>query len=114
MQVSPHLPKVVLIPTSVAEFMDKVLDSEEPAIVDCFAEWCGPCKAIAPKVEQWSEQYPQVKFYTFDVDKVPDLSNELGVRAMPTFMLFKGGQKITEVVGASPPAIEQGIQSLIA
>ncbi|KAJ5312081.1 hypothetical protein PENANT_c011G00812 [Penicillium antarcticum] len=99
--------------TSLAEFREKILESDEPALLDCFAEWCGPCKAIAPKVEQWSEQYPEIKFYTFDVDKVPDLSAELGVRAMPTFMLFKDGQKFSEVVGAAPPAIEQAIQSLL-
>jgi thioredoxin 1 len=113
MQIIPHLPKEVLSSTSVADFREKVLDSEEPAIVDCFAEWCGPCKAIAPRVEKWSEEYTQIKFYVFDVDKVPDLSAELGVRAMPTFMLFKGGEKITEVVGASVSAIEQGLQSLL-
>ncbi|KAJ5747033.1 uncharacterized protein N7511_008729 [Penicillium nucicola] len=103
----------VITLTSVADFREKVLESPEPAILDCFAVWCGPCKAIAPKYHQWSDQYTQVKFYTFDVDAVPDLSAELGVRAMPTFMLFKDGQKVTEVVGASVPAIEQGIQALL-
>ncbi|KAJ5780052.1 hypothetical protein N7457_005212 [Penicillium paradoxum] len=99
--------------TSKADFMDKILGSEDPAILDCYAEWCGPCKIVAPKLDAWSEVYPQVKFYKVDVEKVEDVAQELGVRAMPTFMLFKGGQKVTEVVGAVLPAIEEGIKSLL-
>lgn len=93
--------------------MDKILGAETPVILDCYAEWCGPCKAIAPKIEEWSDVYTDVTFYKVDVDKVADVAQELGVRAMPTFMLFKDGQKITEVVGTSLPAIEQGIKSLL-
>ncbi|KAJ5131426.1 Thioredoxin [Penicillium bovifimosum] len=99
--------------TSKADFMDKILGSEEPVILDCYAEWCGPCKVIAPKIEEWSNVYSKVKFYKVDVDKLDDVAQELGVRAMPTFVLFKGGQKVTEVVGARLPAIEQGIKSLL-
>lgn len=98
---------------SKADFLEKILTSSDPIILDCYAEWCGPCKAIAPKLDEWSDVYTDVKFYKVDVDKVPDVSQELGVRAMPTFMLFKDGQKLTEVVGALPPAIEQGIKSLL-
>ena len=82
-------------------------------ILDCYAEGCGPCKAIAPKLDQWSEEYTDVKFYKVDVDKVQDVAQELGVSAMPTFILFKDGQKVTEVVGAVVPAIEEGIKSLL-
>ncbi|KAJ5332987.1 Uncharacterized protein MYU51_005325 [Penicillium brevicompactum] len=99
--------------TSKPEFLDKILGAETPVILDCYAEWCGPCKAIAPKIEEWSNVYTDVTFYKVDVDKVADVAQELGVRAMPTFMLFKDGQKITEVVGTSLPAIEQGIKSLL-
>jgi thioredoxin 1 len=90
------------------------LNSTEPIVLDCFAEWCGPCKAIAPKLAEFSETYPQAKFYKIDVDKLSEVAAELGVRAMPTFMLFKDGQKVGDVVGANPPALEAGIKSLIA
>lgn len=83
-------------------------------MLDCFAEWCGPCKVIAPKVSSYSDTYTNVAFYKIDVDAVPDVAAELGVRAMPTFFFFKNGQKVDEVVGAAPPAIEAAIKKHLA
>ncbi|KAJ5692349.1 Thioredoxin [Penicillium macrosclerotiorum] len=98
--------------TSKADFVTKILNSSDPVVLDCFAEWCAPCKAIAPQIEDFSTAYPAAKFYTIDVDKVGDVAQELGVRAMPTIMFFQGGEKITEVVGANVPAIEAQIKAL--
>ncbi|CAP79123.1 Thioredoxin [Penicillium chrysogenum] len=97
--------------TSKADFLEKILSPEDPVLLNCYADWCSHCKAIAPKIEELSNVYTQVKFYKVDVDKVEDVGQELGVQAKPTFMLFKGGDKITEVVGAHLPAIEEGIKS---
>ncbi|KAA8632264.1 hypothetical protein SMACR_04684 [Sordaria macrospora] len=77
-------------------------------IVDAFAVWCGPCKAIAPQVAKWSEDEKfkdKIYFAKFDVDHLPDLAQELGIRAMPTFIIFKDGEKVGDVVGANPAAI---------
>ncbi|KAL2019844.1 hypothetical protein VTK56DRAFT_9106 [Thermocarpiscus australiensis] len=77
-------------------------------IVDAFATWCGPCKAIAPQIAKWSEDpafKDKIHFTKFDVDAVPDLAQELGIRAMPTFLFFKDGEKVDEFLGANPPAI---------
>jgi len=82
-------------------------------VLDCFAVWCGPCKVIAPEVVKFSEHEDykdKVDFYKIDVDEVPEVAQELGVRAMPTFMLFKGGEKVGEVVGANKRALEQAIK----
>ncbi|KAE8133311.1 thioredoxin domain-containing protein [Aspergillus pseudotamarii] len=101
--------------TSKAEFDEKVLSPNAgPVVVDCFAEWCGPCKAISPKVEEFSVTYPTAKFYKIDVDQLSTVAAELGVRAMPTFILYKDGQKVSDVVGANPPGLEAGIKKLIA
>lgn len=64
---------------------------------------------ISPKVAEFSDKYPAVKFYKIDVDEVPDVAQELGIRAMPTFLLFKNGEKVGEVVGANARAIEAAI-----
>ena len=94
--------------------MEKIIISGDATVLDCWATWCGPCKAISPLFEKLSEGFPQVKFFKVDVDAVDDVAQELGVRAMPTFMFFKGGEKITEIVGADIKAIEKGVNELVA
>ncbi|EGE82341.1 thioredoxin [Blastomyces dermatitidis ATCC 18188] len=83
-------------------------------VVDCYATWCGPCKAIAPKLVEFSDTYPNVGFYKVDVDECPDIAQELGVRAMPTFIFFKDGQKVDEVLGAMPAAILAAINKHVS
>ncbi|KAK4100774.1 hypothetical protein N658DRAFT_507454 [Parathielavia hyrcaniae] len=84
--------------------------AKNPVVVlDAFATWCGPCKAIAPQVARWAQddKYKgKTYFAKFDVDAVPDLAQELGIRAMPTFIFFKNGEKVEEFLGANPPALE--------
>ena len=99
----------ILTSSSKSDF-DAAIQGGQLVVVDAYATWCGPCKAIAHKVEEYSEDYPDVKFIKFDVDESPDIAQELGIRAMPTFLLFKGCQKVEEVVGANPAAIEAAIQ----
>ncbi|KAI9732176.1 MAG: Cytoplasmic thioredoxin isoenzyme 2 [Cirrosporium novae-zelandiae] len=86
-------------------------DADKVLVLDCFATWCGPCKVIAPKVLEFSKKYPEVRFFKLDVDEVPDVAQELGIRAMPTFMLFKNGEKVGEVVGANANALEAAIKN---
>jgi len=71
--------------------------------------------AVVPRgkhanIRRFSEKYPDTRFYKLDIDEVPDIAQELGIRAMPTFVFFKNGEKVGEVVGANPKAIEAGIQ----
>jgi thiol-disulfide isomerase/thioredoxin len=71
--------------------------------------------AVVPRekhanIPRFSEKYPETRFYKLDIDEVPDIAQELGIRAMPTFVFFKNGEKVGEVVGANPKAIEAGIQ----
>ncbi|RAL65587.1 hypothetical protein DID88_005259 [Monilinia fructigena] len=90
------------------------LSGNDIVVLDAFATWCGPCKAISPKVASLSEIYPAAHFVKIDVDEVPDVAQELGIRAMPTFMIFKREQKISEVVGANPKALEEAIKTALA
>lgn len=111
-------------------------------VVDAFATWCGPCKVVAPHVvksvyhsllsilylpeihnqsqptnncstHRFSEEFPDVHFTKIDVDDVPDVAQELGIRVMPTFLIFKGEEKIAEVVGANPKGLQAAIQKVV-
>lgn len=64
-----------------------------------------------PNTFRYSKAYPDARFYKLDVDEVPDVAQELGIRAMPTFLLFRNGEKIAEVVGANPKALEAAIKA---
>ncbi|TEY32150.1 hypothetical protein BOTCAL_0749g00010 [Botryotinia calthae] len=98
--------------STAAEFKS-VLADKKVVVLDCFATWCGPCKAIAPRVSKLSDDYPAAHFIKIDVDELPEVSQELGIRAMPTFLIFKGEEKVGEVVGANPVALEEAIRKAI-
>ncbi|KAJ3306579.1 Cytoplasmic thioredoxin isoenzyme 2 [Kappamyces sp. JEL0829] len=100
------MPQVV---ASVSEF-ESVLSEHELVIVDFHATWCGPCKMIAPKYEAFSNTYTKLHFIKLDVDEVPEVAEKAEVRAMPTFQIYKNGQKVEEIVGADPAKLEAAIK----
>jgi thioredoxin 1 len=84
----------------------EAFDRHVQVFVDFFAEWCGPCKMVAPKLDELSQKYPHVTFLKVDVDSCQDLAKEHGVSAMPTFVAFLNGEKVDTVVGADLGKIE--------
>ena len=83
-----------------ANFQDEVLKSSTPVLVDFWAEWCGPCKMIAPAVDELAKKYDgKLRVGKMDVDSQPNASETYGVQGIPTLILFKGGQPIAQVVG---------------
>ncbi|CAG8186318.1 unnamed protein product [Penicillium salamii] len=92
----------------------KALVSSGPVVVDFFATWCGPCKAVAPIVGKFSEQFLNVRFLQVDVDKLQSVAHEHRVNAMPTFVLFKDGKEAGRVVGGDMKKLEAEIQKILA
>ena len=86
---------------SDANFDAEVLKSSEPVFVDFFAEWCGPCKAMAPALEQVAAELKgKIKVVKLDVDQNPNVTGKYGIRAMPTLIMFKNGQVAAQHTGA--------------
>ncbi|KAG9230779.1 putative thioredoxin [Amylocarpus encephaloides] len=105
--------KADVVDHSTAEY-EAALKDNNVVVLDCFATWCGPCKVIAPTVVKFSDEFPSIHFAKIDVDEVPDIAQKLGVRAMPTFLIFKDGEKVSEVVGANPQALKVAIEKIAA
>jgi thioredoxin 1 len=86
-----------------SNFQQEVLNSEKPVLVDFWAVWCGPCKMIAPVVEELAKEYAgQLKVGKLDVDNNPEVSMKYGIRSIPTLMVFKEGKVVEQIVGAVP------------
>ena len=86
-----------------SNFQAEVLDSAEPVVVDFWAEWCGPCKMIAPSLEEISnEMAGKVKVVKINIDENPEIAAKFGVRSIPTLAMFKGGEVADIKVGAAP------------
>ena len=85
------------------DFKSEVVESDTPVLVDFWAEWCGPCKVIAPVVEELATDYKgKIKFGKVNVDDNNMVASEYGVRSIPTLLIFKNGSVVNQIVGAVP------------
>ncbi len=88
---------------SDAEWDQEVLKSELPVLVDFWAPWCGPCRMVAPIVEELADEYNgKVRFYKLNTDDNVETASKYGIRSIPTLLVFKGGQLVDQLIGFRP------------
>ena len=105
-----------LIQTTTGSFERDVIQSSTPVVVDFYADWCGPCKMLAPHFSALADEYAgRVKFVKVNVDEESDLAARYGISGVPTLLFFKGGQIADTVVGLLPPrSLRQKLDEMAA
>ncbi|PRT53550.1 Thioredoxin-2 [Wickerhamiella sorbophila] len=98
-------PRMVSQIASAADFRSKI--GSGLVLVEFFATWCGPCKMIAPVLENFEKQYTNVSFYKVDIEQVAEIASEFAVSAVPTIILFKEGEQVDVVKGANAAKVKQ-------
>lgn len=97
------------------DFETKVLKSDSPIVVDFWADWCGPCKSIAPYYETLSDEYKgKLLFAKVDTDSNPRTPSRLGIQGIPTFIIFKNGSEVGRVIGADRIRLKRELDRVVA
>ena len=103
-----------VVDVSDSEFKKEVIDSAQPVLVDFWATWCAPCRAIAPTVEELATRHKgKLKVMKVNIDDNQDTPQQYGIRSIPTLLLFRNGQVVEQIVGASKAKIEAAVAKVV-
>ena len=104
-----------IIDVTDANFQAEVLESEKPVLVDFWAPWCGPCRIVAPHLEELNDEREDLRVVKLNVDDNPGVASKYGIMSIPTMILFKNGQVAKQVIGALPKArLQQELEPALA
>jgi len=104
-----------IIEVTDANFQAEVLESDTPVLVDFWAPWCGPCRIVAPHLEELNDEREDLRVVKLNVDDNPGTASKYGIMSIPTMILFKNGQVAKQVIGALPKArLQQEIEPALA
>jgi len=98
---------MAVTPVKDLNVFHEIIGGSEFSVFDFWAPWCPPCKAISPLFEKLAGEYPKGKFYKVDIDEGEAINEEVSPRMIPTFIIYKDGEKVGEVVGAVPEELEE-------
>jgi thioredoxin 1 len=103
------------VPVDEAKFEEMVIKADKPVMVDFWATWCKPCLIVAPIVDELAEEYDgKVNFFKLDVDHNPKIAATYGIMSIPTLLIFKNGEPVSNIVGARPKAeLQKTLESVI-
>lgn len=102
----------MLIEITDKDFKQEVLDSKQLVLIDFWAPWCGPCKMLGPILEDLAQEVNNVKIVKINIDENLEVPSQLGIRSIPTMMLYKGGENIATKIGVLPKnSIKEWIES---
>jgi thioredoxin 1 len=87
---------------SKTEFVEQVLESKVPVLVDFYADWCGPCRLLSPVLDELAQETPEAKIVKVNIDQSPKIAAQYRVNSIPTLVLFEQGKPISQVVGLAP------------
>jgi thioredoxin 1 len=104
-------PTIAVLDSKVAYL--KAVMYEGVTVLEGTATWCAQCKAIAPEIAKMVSEFPDVHFFTYDVEETPDIAHELGVSQMPTFTVFKDGDLQDGITGAKPKDLRKAIEGCL-